>query len=225
MAGLVIFYRLILSKMFYLLILKMYRFSLSCNTFLLIDTKNVLQDKEKRLSEIGSEYEELIDSLTEEEKEADYINDAKDSFVAAELKKALKSDSIDSETMEKLRTANAIIAEEKALKTEIKKLSAELESKTKETIESLTDDQAIELLKEKWIAPLVESIMKVPDNIVNDLVSKIDCLVKKYETTFEQVEKEIVETEKSLCSMLDELCGNEFDMMGLNELKKLLGGE
>lgn len=192
---------------------------------LLVDAKNVLKDKENRLSEIGSEYEELIDSLTEEEKEADFINDAKDSFVAAELKKALKSDSIDSETMEKLRAANAIITEEKALKAEIKKLSAELENKTKETIESLTDDQAIELLKEKWIVPLVESIMKLPDNIVNDLVSKIDCLAKKYETTFEQVETEIAETEKSLCSMIDELCGNKFDMLGLNELKKLLGGE
>ena len=192
---------------------------------LLVDTKNALKDKENRLSEIGSEYEELIDSLTEEEKEADFINDAKDSFVAAELKEALKSDSIDSETMEKLHTANAIIAEEKALKAEIKKLSAELESKTKETIESLTDNQAIELLKEKWIVPLVESIMKLPDNIINDLASKIDCLAKKYETTFKQVEKGIAETEKSLCSMIDELCGNEFDMMGLNELKKLLGGE
>ena len=192
---------------------------------LLIDTKNVLKDKENRLSEIGSEYEALIDSLTEEEKEADFINDAKDSFVATELKKALKSDSIDSETMEKLRAANTIIAEEKALKAEIKKLSAELESKTKETIESLTDDQAIELLKEKWSVPLIESIMKLPDNIVNDLVSKIDCLAKKYETTFEQVETEIAETEKSLCSMIDELCGNKFDMLGLNELKKLLGGE
>ena len=141
------------------------------------------------------------------------------------MQKAVKSDSIDSETMEKLRAANAIIAEEKSVKAEIKRISAELESKTKETIESLTDDQAIELLKEKWIVPLIESIMKLPDNIVNSLISKIDSLVKKYETTFEQVEKEIVETEKSLCLMIDELCGNEFDMLGLNELKKLLGGE
>lgn len=121
--------------------------------------------------------------------------------------------------MGKLRTANTIIAEEKALKAEIKKLSAESESKTKETIEGLTDDQAIGLLKEKWVVPLVESIMKLPDNIVNDMVAKIDGLVKKYETTFEQVEKEIAETEKSLCSMLDELCGNEFD----NDLKGCLG--
>lgn len=194
-------------------------------SILLIDDKNVLKEKENRLSEISSEYEEIIDSLTEEEKEADFINDAKDNFITAELKKALKSNSLDSETMEKLRAANAIIVEEKALKTEIKKLSAQLESKTKETIESLTDEQAIELLKEKWITPLVENLMKLPEHMVNDLVSEIDRLAKKYDTTFEQVEKEIEETEKALCSMIDELCGNEFDMLGLNEFKKLLGGE
>ena len=141
------------------------------------------------------------------------------------MKKALKSDSIETETMEKLRIANDLITEEKALKAEIKKLSAELESKTKETIESLSDEQTFNLLKEKWITPLVESLMKLPDYMINELVSKIDYLAKKYETTFEQVEKEIAETEESLCSMIDDLCGNEFDMAGLNELKKLLGGE
>ena len=192
---------------------------------LLTEMKNELKGKEDRLIQIVSKYEGLIDSLTEEEKEADFMNDAKDSFVATELKKALKSDSIEPETMEKLRTANTLIAEEKALKGGIKTLSAQLESKTKETIESLTDEQAVNLLKEKWITPLVQSLMKLPNHMINDLVSGIEQLAKKYETTFEQVEKEIVETEQSLCSMLDELCGNEFDMAGLNELKKLLGGE
>ena len=50
---------------------------------LLTDIKNVWKEKENRLSEISSEYEELVDSLTEEEKEADFMNDAKDKFVAS----------------------------------------------------------------------------------------------------------------------------------------------
>lgn len=192
---------------------------------LLTDIKKEWKEKEDRLAEIGSEYEELIDSLTEEEKEADFINDAKDSFVTAELKKALKSDNIELETMEKLRTANALITEEKSVKAEIKTLSTQLESKTKETIENLTDEQAVYLLKEKWITSLVDSLMELPDHVINNLVSEIERLAKKYETTFEQIEKEIAETEQSLCSMIDDLCGNESDMAGLNELKKLLGGE
>lgn len=199
-------------------------FELVQNT-VLIDDKNILKEKENRLSELNSEYEELINSLTEEEKESSYVNEAKDNFVAAEIKKALKSDSLEAETKEKLHIANSIITEEKALKSEIKKLSIQLENKTKETIENLTDEQAVKLLKEKWIFPLVQNLMKMPDSIINVLTDKVEYLAKKYETTLESVEEEIVQTEKELCSMIEELNGNEYDMLGLNELKKLLGGE
>ena len=52
----------------------------------------------------------------------------------------------------------------------------------------------------------------------------MDYLVKKYELTFSDVEKEIAETEKSLRDMLEDLEGSEEDILGLKELKKLLGG-
>lgn len=183
-----------------------------------------MQDKETRLAELDSEYEEILDSLTEEEKEGDFVNENKDAFVAAEVKKALKSDSIEPETKEKLRSVNALIAEEKELKAAIKKESGLLEGKTKETIEGLSDEQVIELLKDKWIKPLINNLMKLPDGIVNDLVAKLDSLSKKYETTLEEVEAEIDETEQALSSMIDDLVGSEFDMLGLKEFQKLLGG-
>ena len=67
---------------------------------LLADDKVALKEKENRLSEIASEYEELFESLTEEEKEGDYASEG--GFVNAEIKKALKSDSIEPEIKEKL---------------------------------------------------------------------------------------------------------------------------
>ena len=99
-----------------------------------------------------------------------------------------------------------------------------LEEKTKETIEGLSDEQVIELLKEKWIKPLIDNLMQLPDSIVAELVAKLEALAKKYETTFAEVETQIEETEKSLSAMIDDLDGSEFDMLGLAELKKLLGG-
>ena len=192
---------------------------------ILFNYKYDLKEKENRLSEIASEYEEIFDSLTEEEKEGDYVNEAKDGFVSAEIKKALKSNNIEPETKQKLNSVNSLIIEERALKSEIKKDIATLELKTKETIENLSDEQVLELLKKKWITSLIENLIKLPDNIINSLVTKIENIFKKYETTFEEVEREIVETEKALCSMIDELEGNEFDMLGLKEFKKLLGGE
>lgn len=191
---------------------------------ILSEDKSELKANENRLAEIASEYDELLDSLSEEEKENDFVNEAKDAFVAAEIKKALKSDTIEEDTKGKLRSVNALIAEEKELKATIKKQSGLLEGKTKETIENLSDEQVIELLKEKWISPLIDSLMKLPDNIVNELVSKLDALAKKYATTFAEVETQIEETEATLSAMIDDLEGDEFDMLGLAELKKLLGG-
>ena len=133
-------------------------------------------------------------------------------------------DSIEAETKEKLKSVAALNTEEKALKSAIKTESALLEKKTKDTIEGLSDEQVIELLKEKWIRPLIENLMQLPDSIVSELVSKLEALAKKYETTFAEVESQIEETEKSLSAMIDDLDGSEFDMLGLAELKKLLGG-
>ena len=197
-------------------------FDLVQNT-LLLNEKQAIQKKENRLSEITSEYEELLDTLNEEEKEADYVNE--DSFVFAEVKKALKNKDIEPETKEKLKSVEALNAEEKALKSEVKKESALLEEKTKETIENLSDEQVLELLKEKWINPLIRNLMQLPDRIVSELVAKLEALAKKYETTFAEIESQIEETEKELSLMIDDLEAGEFDMLGLHEFKKLLGGE
>lgn len=196
-------------------------FELIQSTILAEDSK-AIKEKENRLSEITSEYEEILDTLSEEEKECDFVKE--DSFVFAEINKALKSDSIEAETKEKLKSVAALNTEEKALKSAIKTESALLEKKTKDTIEGLSDEQVIELLKEKWIRPLIENLMQLPDSIVSELVSKLEALAKKYETTFAEVESQIEETEKSLSAMIDDLDGSEFDMLGLAELKKLLGG-
>ena len=76
----------------------------------------------------------------------------------------------------------------------------------------------------KWIKPLSDNLMQLPDAIVNELVKKLDELSKKYEITFAEIETQMEETEKILCSMIDDLEGDEFDMLGLAELKKILGG-
>ena len=190
-----------------------------------------LKDKENRLSEIPSLYEEIIDSLTEEEKESEVLNDNNDAFVAKEVTKKLKELRKEIPTEEvkefigKLAKFEDLSQEEKELKKEIKKETAELHMLTKETIENLSDETVYELLDKKWIGNLIESINKLPDTIVNNLVSKIQALQSKYATTYFEVESEIRETERLLSSMIDDLEGNEFDMKGLSEFKSLLMGE
>ena len=100
-----------------------------------------------------------------------------------------------------------------------------MEALTKSTIESLSDDDVYMLLEKKWIEGVVSNISKLPETVIDSLVTKVTALASKYATTYFEVENQITETEKDLCAMLDELEGNEFDMKGLSEFKSLLLGD
>lgn len=192
---------------------------------LLPDALTALTELEARLTEISGEYETLLEELSEEDKEQDFVNDGKDAFVPAEVKKALKAKEAEPQTLAILKKADALITEEKALRRQIKTDSAALHARTKEVIEGLSDETALELLQKKWIAPIVGSLRSLPDTVLAEFIGKLEAICKKYETTFAQVEEEIADTERSLISLLDDLTGSEFDMKGLAEFKKLLGGE
>lgn len=191
---------------------------------LLYKEKKALDDKENRLLDIKSLYEELLEEFNEDEKEMDFITEDRDAFVNSEVIKASKNKELEEETVAKLKKVVDIIDEEKKLKKDIKKLSAELENETKKKIEELTDSEVIELLQYKWIEPIVKGLEVIPTRIIEGLSSKMDALVKKYALTFSDVEKEIAETEKALRDMLDDIEGSEEDLLGLKELKRLLGG-
>lgn len=256
--------------------------------FLLSDELSVLQQKNERLVQIAESYTEIIDSLSEEEKDSSILDDANTTFILKEVKAKVMEvlDDIEiEETMAlaeylklskkadkqnyistckvvdwtsltagkdgtysktvinsrikdlkmaaefpedsfegKLIRVQSLMEEESAVKKEAKQLSAELHLKTKSTIENLTDDVARELLEKKWIQPLVQSILSMPEDIVDDMIKKIVNLDEKYRVTFAQVEKDINQTEKELANMIDSFVGSEFDMLGLEEFKKMLRG-
>lgn len=205
-------------------------FELVQNT-ILINEKNSLEKKEIRLAEIFSEYEEIIDSMTEEEKETEVLNEANNGFILKEVTKKLKELKLEEESQEiisfkeKLEKVEKLQEEEKELKAKIKKETATLHILTKDIIEGLSDKQVYELLDKKWIESLITSLHRLPDIIIDELIKEIEKLQKKYETTYSDLEKQIAKTKKLLCTMIDELEGNEFDMKGLSEFKSLLLGE
>lgn len=198
---------------------------------LLVAEYDALKAKESRLAEIPSEYEKIIDSMTENEKHTDVLNDSNNAFVSKEVTKKLKELCCKIPTEEtlvfqkKLARAEAMFKEEKELKSKIKEETAQLYSLAKKTMEGLSDQQVYMLLEKKWIEPLVINLNKLPDRVVDELVSKIQKLQSKYATTYSEVEEQIKETENLLCSMIDKLDGNKFDRKGLSEFKKLLMGE
>lgn len=186
---------------------------------------------EERLSAIPEELEEQLERLSEEDKvlAGDALNDTNDGFVAGKVKgvlKELKEDLAENkEIIATLSDAEALLKEGKELKKEIKKAGETLHLKTKETIESLPDDEVRKLLHEKWTAPICDGICDLPENLLNEFTKDIEAMAEKYAVTLNDIEKEIRETEASLVSMLSELTGSEADMKGIRELQKLLGGE
>jgi len=254
---------------------------------------NSLRIKENRVAEIATELEEIIDSLSEEERESSILNDSNDAFVVKELNDYLKEIFADVETEEikalkeylnlleskakkpekenfikshkevnwskmeaskdgtyskaninkylfelqstftfpdesfenKMVKASSLLTDEKELKAQIKVEAAALHSKTKETIENLTDEQVFELLELKWIVPVVSSLNNLPETIITKLSNKVEALADKYAITYSDVAKEIKEAESTLSTLIGDLEGNEFDMKGLNELKSLLKTE
>lgn len=206
-------------------------FELVQKTLLQEDLK-AIQEKEDRLQEIPSEYTSLIDEMSEDDKEAasDALNDDNDAFVMKNVKrvvKELKQDgSGDALALAGVLTkAEALSKEEKGLKSDVKKETEALHLKTKDVIESLDDDQVRTLLQKKWIQPICDGIDALPETLLSDFAKQVQALEDKYADTLEDIENEIQETEKSLSSMLSELTGDEFDMAGIRQLQKMLGGE
>lgn len=260
---------------------------------LLKDELTALNTKENRLIDTATELEELIDLLSEEEKDSTILNDANDAFVTKEVNATLKEIFADVESDEintlkayltlleqkakklekasfieentlvqwiqmeankdgtyskstvnkylvslqsktsfpedsfenKMVKASSLLTEQKELKSQIKKESAALHLKTKDTIEELSDEAVYELLELKWVAPICKDMNDLPIDILNDLSNKVQTLAERYAVTYSDVANEISQAESSLSTMIDELNGNKYDMDGLKELKKLLKTE
>ena len=166
-----------------------------------------LKAKENRLLEITAFYEEILESLSEDEKEYDTVKESKDGFVNAEVAKEAKQIRVeikkkvkfedDSYEM-KILGVDELIAEEKAMKKEVKEESIALHVKTKKTIEELSDAQVYELLELKWIKPLENELGKLPNGIINTLVNRVQELATKYETTLKDIEDEIQNTSRHI---------------------------
>lgn len=195
----------------------------------LSEIKRDLKEKQEKLAEIPSSYEEILESMSEDDKEiiSEALNDTNDAFVFKNIKavvKSLKADGESKELIESLEKVEKLNNEEKKLKTEIKQAEDELHLKTKTKIESLSEEEVKNLLHEKWSSPIISGILGLSNDMLKTFTKDVEALSTKYAVTMDDLEKEIKETEKSLASMLSELTGSERDMEGINELIKLLGG-
>ncbi|MBB5182490.1 type I restriction-modification system subunit M [Catenisphaera adipataccumulans] len=206
-------------------------FDLVQKTFLSDELEKIKQ-KESRLNEIPSEYENILSEMSEDDKEtiSDALKEDNDAFVMKNIKPTIKmltkTDSVEySELIDQLQKVEVCNKEEKSLKSQLKKDKEEIELRTKEVILNLDVNEIHIILQKKWIEPILDGIMELPESALKELQNKVNSLNNKYSDTLADIEKEIQETEAKLSEMMSDLTGSEEDIEGIREFQKLLGGD
>ena len=193
------------------------------------DELDSINDKNNKLSDISSQYEELFENVQEDDKDS-ISNDDNTAFdfkkVAIRAKEIVKEKiEVEKDSIEEiLLKVNKLQETEKNLKKEVKNGTEKLIDDSKKAIENLTDSEINELLKIKWIDTLSDKLNDLSNEVISNLVKKIEAISSKYSETIIDIDKQIKKEEKELSSMIDELTGSEYDMKGLEEFKSLLGG-
>lgn len=177
---------------------------------LLSDELSALRTVQDELIRVSGECDSLKEELPQE-------GDGEGEEVSYDL--------TDEEIEEKQQLLAEATKRQKSLKKAVKERTEALEDATRTLVESLTDEQVYELLERKWVDPLMDELMGLPQQSIDRLVKKIEALQEKYQDTYADVAGQISDAERELNEMLGQLIGDEFDMLGIAELRKLLGGE
>ena len=205
---------------------------------LLADDLAALDGIKAELSEKEAMLDELVDSLSDDDKDYEVsdltlydkekgaLNTKTVTAAMKEFKKkygkklGFDEDSVESKIVKISEQLEVI----KAAKAKVNAADAALTDKTIETITGLDHDTAIAMLEKKWIDPFIDNISGLADAIVKNCINAVDAMIKKYGTTYAEEDAEIRALEKELASMLGGIKGNEADNLGNDEWIKFLGG-
>lgn len=188
------------------------------------DELNAIAEKEARVVEIDTLLDEVRDSFNEDEQSA-YLDDDDNTkldkkAITADAKK--KGDEIEAETKAKLKSIIAYWDEQKKLNKVVKEERIALIQLTKEAIENLTAEEVEQFLYLKWIAPICKGVNATATNTLSVFESKVKHIAEKYATSFKQLNEDLSSAENELASLIGNLTGDEYSIIGLQEFAKTL---
>lgn len=184
------------------------------------------------LEAVRSHIAEIIENLPEAEGETPWLKDDGSAFVPKELKAKVKKIKQEYGTKAPEDRLEALLLDadksldlEKKQKAKFNESLMKLTVKAIETIENLTPEETISLLKAKWSKPLNDALIDVDRQLINDFSAQLTSLSEKYSETLVDIDNNITSAEKSLASLIDNLTGSDNDISGLREFQKLLRHE
>ena len=195
------------------------------------ELKDQVSELTDECESIEAELDAIVEGLSEEDKIdlADVLNAKEDGFLKTAINKTVKAlpkgeqwpeGSIEAIQIE----AKQLLDRLTKVNSQLKKANKELETKTHEAIENLTDDQICEVLSAKWVAALMVQLALLPKLTLCELADQVQALQNKYATPLTELDTQIATTKRSLLASLDQLTGSDADMQAVAALKQMLGG-
>ena len=180
----------------------------------------------RQLQELKGLYEEELANIPEDERFEDFINEEQDGFIIKAVKDTIKKQSASPEILEVLKRVVTINEKEKQTNETLKQERKDLENKTYEKYGILTIDEIKRLLIDKWLTPYLDDLFNIPNNLLNEFSSNLQKIVDLYcSDSLPTINQEIDDTQNQLFGLFDDLDGNEFDALALQELKKFIAGD
>lgn len=124
----------------------------------------------------------------------------------------------------KLLRALRLTDEESGIKKDVKRRTEEIHLRTKEVIENLTEEEALQIVECKWVKPLVTDLDKISAEIILEVIDKVEHLAQKYSTTMHDIQHEKALVRETLVNMVGMLKAEGPDQDGLKEFGLILGG-
>lgn len=131
-----------------------------------------------------------------------------------------KGDFIEPDTKVKLKEIVALWDKQSKTNKAIKVAKTELEEKTIDAIENLTNEEVDFFLHKKWIDPICQGISNTLTVVLSTFEKAIVALEAKYAESYNEIESKITDNQSQLTEMIAQLTGDEFAIKGLNNLIK-----
>lgn len=122
-----------------------------------------------------------------------------------------------------LSAAQTLKDEESANNKESKELKQELQDKSVEKIQALTDEEIYKLLEDKWINPVRRDLKELLNKVFNNFENDLNATVEKYGFPMKDIEERNQRVNKDLKDQLLRLHGSKSDMRAIQDFMELLG--
>lgn len=196
--------------------------------FELVQSVN-FQSELDAIAQLQAEVDECVSNLEDapnnftEEETAVYLEDG-DNLKLNKKKitkdAKAKGDFIEPDTKVKLKEIVALWDKQSKTNKAIKVAKTELEEKTIDAIENLTNEEVDFFLHKKWIDPICQGISNTLTVVLSTFEKAIVALEAKYAESYNEIESKITDNQSQLTEMIAQLTGDEFAIKGLNNLIK-----